>query len=193
MVKGTVSLQQNGSTGSIRKLIENLSKKKVLVGIPQENAGRPDGDTINNAELLYVQSHGVRSEEMRQEMTENTDKGMKYSKAHSLYIKEHGSPMLNIPPRPVLEPAIESQKDIIGKQLAAASTAAIEKNPQAMEEALNKAGMLAESAAKGWFDNPENGWPPNAESTIKKKGSDHPLIDTGEMRKSITYVVRDKE
>ena len=31
---------------------------------------------------------------------------------------------------------------------------------------------------------------PNAESTIKKKGSDKPLIDTGTMRQSVTYVVR---
>ncbi len=31
--------------------------------------------------------------------------------------------------------------------------------------------------------------PPNADSTIKAKGSDKPLIDTGQLRSSITYVV----
>lgn len=31
--------------------------------------------------------------------------------------------------------------------------------------------------------------PPNAESTIKKKGSNNPLIDTGAMRQSVTYSV----
>lgn len=31
--------------------------------------------------------------------------------------------------------------------------------------------------------------PPNAPSTVKKKGSDNPLIDTGAMRQSVTYKV----
>ena len=43
-----------------------------------------------------------------------------------------------------------------------------------------------------WFENPQNGWPPNSPRTIRRKGSDQPLVDTGEMRKAITYVVRDK-
>lgn len=34
--------------------------------------------------------------------------------------------------------------------------------------------------------------PPNAESTIKKKGSSTPLIDTGVLRSSVTYQVKDK-
>ena len=39
----------------------------------------------------------------------------------------------------------------------------------------------------------DNGWKPNAPSTIKAKGSDKPLIDTGELRKSIRgIVVEDK-
>ena len=31
--------------------------------------------------------------------------------------------------------------------------------------------------------------PPNALSTIKRKGSANPLIDTGELRRAITYKV----
>ena len=129
---------------------------------------------------------------MRQEMDKSISKGMKYSAAHSLYVKTHGSPMLNIPPRPVLEPSIEANKQVIAKQIAIASTAAMENNPHLMEEALNKAGMIATSAAQGWFENPANNWQQNAKSTIKKKGSNQPLVDTGEMRKAITYVLRDK-
>ncbi len=33
---------------------------------------------------------------------------------------------------------------------------------------------------------------PNAPSTIKKKGSSKPLIDTGRMRQSVNYVIRKK-
>jgi phage gpG-like protein len=35
--------------------------------------------------------------------------------------------------------------------------------------------------------------PPNAESTIKKKKSSHPLIDTGILRNSITYKFADRD
>ena len=35
-------------------------------------------------------------------------------------------------------------------------------------------------------------WVANAESTIKRKGSSKPLIDTGRLRQSITGVVREE-
>ena len=40
----------------------------------------------------------------------------------------------------------------------------------------------------------DGGFAPNAPSTIAaKKGSEQPLIDSGDMRKAVTYVIRDKE
>lgn len=187
-----VSLQKFNHLRELRKQLKALAKKEVLVGIPAENSTREHGGEINNAELLYIQSHGVRSASMRKEMQGNLDAGMKYSKAHELYLQSHGSPMYHVPPRPVLEPAIASQKEAIGKLISAASKSALEGKPAQCEANLNKAGMVAVSAARGWFENPANGWPPNTPYTIKKKGSSQPLIDTGEMRKAITYVVRDK-
>lgn len=187
-----VSLQKLNHLRELRKQLKALANKEVLVGIPAENSTREHGGEINNAELLYIQSHGVRSASMRKEMQDNLDSGIKYSKAHELYIHSHGSPMYHVPPRPVLEPAIASQKDAIGKLIGAASKSALEGKPAQCEANLNKAGMVAVSAARGWFENPANGWAPNAPYTIKKKGSSQPLIDTGEMRKAITYVVRDK-
>lgn len=193
MVKGKITLRKSG-TGfeAIRKSLELLTKKEVLVGIPEDEATRENGDTINNAELLYIHTHGIRTSEMRAEMQKNMDNGMKYSKAHSMYIREHGSPLFRVPPRPVLEPAIEDSKEIIAEELKQANISALDRNPAQAETHLNKAGMIAQSAAQNWFENPKNGWPPNAESTIKKKGSDVPLVDTNELRKSITYVLRDK-
>jgi hypothetical protein len=35
--------------------------------------------------------------------------------------------------------------------------------------------------------------PPNAPSTIKRKHSDNPLIDSGNMRQSVTYSVRKRK
>ena len=194
MVNGKVFLKQKGSgLAGICKELENLSKKEILVGIPEEEATRKNDDAINNAELLYIHTHGVRNKIMREEMQSNIEKGMKYSKAHSLYLKEHGSPLLNIPPRPVLEPAIENSKEIIAQQLKEVSVSALNMNISETEANLHKVGMLAQSAAQNWFENPKNNWVPNAKSTIKKKGSNIPLVDTNELRKSITYVLRDRK
>ena len=58
------------------------------------------------------------------------------------------------------------------------------------EEFAAKVGIIAESviqdafATSGWGK-----WAPNAPSTVKQKGSDKPLIDTGELRRSISSEV----
>lgn len=173
------------------KKLEELTHKEVLVGIPQEKASRPNGDDVNNAELLYLHTNGVRAPQMRAEMKENIDKGMLYSAAHSLYVQTHGSPAYAIPPRPVLQPAIKDSREAIGKQIAVAYRAAMQGDMAGADRGLELAGMVAANAARGWFENPKNKWPPNSARTIKAKGSNMPLIDTGEMRKSITYVIRD--
>jgi hypothetical protein len=73
--------------------------------------------------------------------------------------------------------------------------------------------MLGRNAAIRWFTNTANGWPPNSQRTIARKlarlrgkkrkealaqieaqngstaGLVTPLIDTGEMRRAITYIV----
>lgn len=111
-----------------------------------------------------------------------------YSAAYQMYLHSEGSPLWRIPPRPVLEPSIaENRKEIATAMKGAVEAAVTGGDPTPH---LNDAGMIAETRAKEWFDNPKNQWPPNAQSTIDSKGSDHPLIDTGSMRASITHVVQ---
>jgi hypothetical protein len=50
-------------------------------------------------------------------------------------------------------------------------------------------GQLAEGHVKQEITDLRT--PPNAESTIRAKGSDNPLIDTGALRQSIRYVIDD--
>lgn len=192
MVMGTVSVQKYSRRDALKRSLEALTRKEVYVGIPAENSSRPGDGSINNAELLYIHTHGVRRKAMRDEMDAMMDTGMPYSQAHKLYIREHGSPMLSIPPRPVLQPAIEDNKEYIGQLLAEAGKAILQGDAAAGGTKLHNAGDFAAAAAQGWFENPQNGWPPNSPRTIRRKGSDQPLVDTGEMRKAITYVVRDK-
>ncbi|GLG01828.1 hypothetical protein Alches_18690 [Alicyclobacillus hesperidum subsp. aegles] len=191
-------------TAEIKKSLQALAHSDVYVGIPEGDIG--DHPNITNAQLLYIQTHGVRTKEMREEMNDymgitadgmpimrdfnrfldNLD-SMPYSQAYDLFIHEHGSALWKIPPRPVLEPAIDHSKDVIADQLRQATLAAL--NGGDVQSQLRKAGEIGMQAARDWFVNPLNEWPANAPSTVKQKGSDRPLIDTGNLRQSITYVV----
>ncbi|WP_207953231.1 hypothetical protein [Paenibacillus agricola] len=174
-------------TPEVKRMLDDLAKTQVLVGIP-EGGGNERGAEITNAQLLYVHTHGARKKEMREEMNPQIESGEQtYSQAYQLYIQTHGSPLWQSPPRPVLEPAIEKNKEVIGKQLQKVATTVLD--GQDPDQELQKAGMLGQNIARAWFTDPANGWPANAESTIEAKGSDRPLIDQGEMRKAITYVV----
>lgn len=175
-------------TADIKKSLEDLAKKTVCIGIP-DSTEHADSK-ITNAQLLYIQTNGVRNNDMIKEMQHDVnEKG--YSTAYEMYVHEHGSPLFRVPPRPVLEPAMEykeNQEQII--ELMKDTVNVVLEGGNVQPE-LEKVGMQGQNIARDWFTNPANEWQENANSTIKKKGSDKPLIDTGEMRKSITYVVKD--
>lgn len=170
--------------------LKRLTKVGVLVGIPQERSSRPDKEdepsNINNAELLYIHTHGVRNSKMIREMASNMAGDSQYSAAYDLYVKSHGSPLMNVPPRPVIEPAIEVNIEPINDMMKEGIKAYLMSGSIA---GLKRTGMFAASASYNWFEDSRNNWAPNSPYTIRKKGSDKPLINTSEMRKSITYVV----
>lgn len=189
----SVNVNHTGHSGGFSGLvsrIEKLSKKRIMVGIPEKNTARQN-EKINNAQLLYILSHGVRKKGMRNEMQPNLDAGMKYSAAFQLYLMTHGSPLWHVPPRPVLEPAIEAHKDAIAQLFSAVVKAACKNDPVALRDAMINLGEAATGYCRDWFSDPRNGWAPNSPVTIARKGSARPMVDTGTMRKAITYVVRD--
>ena len=190
MVNCTVDTIFDGVPELLEALRE-LQSNEVMVGIPEAKSSRKK-EIIRNSELLYIHTHGIRRKSMRQEMQETMDNGSPYSEAYQLYIQEHGSPLWASPPRPVLEPAIEHRKDWIAEQLGKAAQSALDGDVKGVRDGLHKAGQVAENAAKDWFTNPANGWAPNSPETIKLKGSNKPLIDTDQLRKAITHVVRRK-
>lgn len=92
------------------------------------------------------------------------------------------------PSRPFLRQTVEKNEDKISamceraaKQLAAGGSA---------EQGLKQLGafgvsLVQETIVSGNFT-------PNAPATVKAKGSDKPLIDTGQMRQSVHYVIKGK-
>ena len=169
--------------GKLAKAMNFMMENEVYVGISDETTTREKGEPVTNAELLHIHSNGAKIKRKRK------------SSANDLYIFSNGSPIFEIPARPVIEPAIKDDKDNIAKYMDAAFSSALKGN---MDEALRKlkiAGTRAEKVCRLWFTNPKNGWAPNSpsvEARKKAKGSTDPkpLIDTGELRKSITYFVK---
>lgn len=196
MVTGTAALTTKGDPNILKKIMADIGKLEVYVGIPEETASREGenkNEEINNAELAYIHTHGVRAQEMRTDMQPNMDAGKPYSKAYEMYVQEHGSPLWHSPPRPIIEPAIEKNKEAIAGKLKPAMQSSLSGDAQGARDGLEKAGMFAANKVKAYFVDPENGWPENSPATEKAKGSSRPLIDTGALRQAITYVVRDKE
>ena len=210
MLKAKVTVKDQSN--QMFQSLADLTKAEVLVGIPEQYAGR--SGKITNAQLCYIHTHGVRSKNMRQEMAQamigpnglphtldydrlmdNLDKGMPYSQALSLYTKAHGKADWRIPPRPIIEPAIRDPQNakMLSDDLAKAAGLALDGNLSGAENALKRTGMDAQNLVRKFFTEPgKNHWLKNAPSTIMAKGSSMPLIDTSMLRRSITYVIRKK-
>lgn len=93
-----------------------------------------------------------------------------------------------IPPRPVLQPAVEKGAQQY-QRLAEVMIPKVLSGQMEMRMLLEQMGILAEGHVKQEITDLRT--PPNAASTIAAKGSDNPLIDTGAFRQSIRYVVDD--
>lgn len=195
MVKGMVTVASKGDPNILKKIMADIGKLDVYVGIPEEEASRKgdNNEEINNAELAYIHTHGVRAKSMREEMQPEMNAGKPYSKAYEMYIKSHGSPLWQSPPRPIIEPAIEKNKDAIAEKYKPAMQAALSGDKEKAIQDLEKTGIFAANKVKAFFTDPENGWAPNSPATKKAKGSGKPLIDTGALRQAITYVVGEKK
>lgn len=150
---------------AFNKKMQDLLKKNVYVGIPRSKDRREDSQ-VTNAELGYI--------------------------------NETGSPAQHIPPRPFLVPGVEDAKEKIVKTLGNVSLTTDRKTD--VDIALNKAGLIASQSVKRRITQSID-MEPLSPATIKaretrksrpRKGVMKPLIDTGQMLNSITYVVRDE-
>ena len=90
-----------------------------------------------------------------------------------------------IPARPWLDVGVEQGNkeylDVIEEGIA---------DGLSQDQILEQVGAIAAGYAQQYITDLDT--PPNAPSTVKKKGSNNPLIDTGAMRASVTYIVTNK-
>lgn len=103
-------------------------------------------------------------------------------------VNNFGSADGSIPARPVLQPAVEEGAPVY-RRLAEVMLPRVLSGDMEMRVLLEQMGSLAEGHVKQYMTDLRT--PPNAQSTVDKKGSDNPLIDTGALRQSIRYVIDD--
>lgn len=94
----------------------------------------------------------------------------------------------DIPARPFLRQTMEDHQDDI-KSFCGERVQDIAEGGTA-EDALKQLGVYGKGLVQAKIK--DGAWKPNAPSTIKKKKSDKPLIDTGRMRQSVNYVIKEK-
>ncbi|MDH0638199.1 hypothetical protein N5D52_14725 [Pseudomonas sp. GD03860] len=182
------------NVGKVLASIQRLVGQEVLVGIPATTTERSEGEPgqpINNAQLGYIH--------------------------------EYGSPKANIPARPFLEPGVEDQRESIGNHLQKAASSALKGDDGKLDAELNAAGLIAQAGARNritssnyeplspstirnrrknrntqsmrveeqkYLDMVANGASP---AQAQADAGIQPLINTGQLRNSITYVIRKKE
>lgn len=140
-----------------------LAELRVCVGIPDTGDDRKE-KTIGNAALLYIH--------------------------------ENGAPEVGIPARPTLKPGVQNAKAEINRRLGLAGQAALDGKPQSVRNQFAAAGTAGASAVKAMINS--NVQPPLAEATLaarkrRKIKRTNTLVDTGQMRNAVTYVVREKK
>lgn len=170
MIFGTAKTTNTDFTKTLLEGTKKVVNSQVYVGVSEEKAARRS-EGINNAALVFIHTNG--------------------------------SPLRKIPARPIIEPAIEAEdnKKHITEELGLAARAMLEGKVSEAHKYLDLAGQAAETAARDWFDDGRNGWPQDSDLTIERKTKKHSkesegfeaisqtLIDTGQMKKSITHIV----
>ena len=151
----------------------------------------------NQIKKMIAGFNYVVSTEVIVGITDETDVARENGLTNSqlLYLHENGVPSHNIPPRPVIKPALK-QDEVKGKMkslLRQGMVAAIVHGDlEKAEQCYEKAGMLGRDACKDYITSGDK-LAPNSPITIARKGSSTPLIDTASMLNSITYAVRRKK
>lgn len=102
-------------------------------------------------------------------------------------IWNHYGTSRGIPSRPFLLNAIRKNRR---KYLEGMRTSApkLLRGETSLQTVLSKLGILAQGDIQQEITDLRE--PPNAPSTVRQKGSSNPLIDTGQMRASVTWEVK---
>jgi hypothetical protein len=177
-----ITIARKSGTAALMKRVLGVTRMAAYVGVPAAS-------TSARSEQLLAMAGKTSSKKKQAKLRKAATEDV--TNAELLFIHTKGSPIRHIPARPVLEPAVAAQgnREPIARELAASVKASLEGDRALALKKMQRAAMAGQNAARSWFTDSRNGWKPNAKSTIERKGSSRPLIDTGALRASIIGVV----
>lgn len=180
----SITVARKSGAAAFAKRVAGLTKLAAYVGVPAS------GRDARTRQLLDMAGKAGKKKAAKLKQAATTD----VTNAELLFIHTNGSPARHIPARPVLQPAVEAEdnKKKISNEISASIKATLSGDKEVAEQKMLRAAIAGQSAAQKWFTDPRNNWAKNAPSTIKAKGSDRPLIDTGALRAAIKGVVREE-
>lgn len=177
-------------TNKLPKLLaafDALVQKDVLVGVPKEKTSRKD-DSVGNATIAYLM--------------------------------DNGSPANNVPARPFMRPGIKRAQSQIKNEFKIAANAVLTGNEGLVNASLNRAGLAAQNSIRSVIGEgiPPPLKPETIKNRARSRGAKSmrkgekeymkqiaegatpaeaqasvgitPLVNTGQLRNSITYVVK---
>ena len=192
--------------------VKRLTSQELLVGVPAENAHRDieGGDTsdASNAVIGYLQEfggvikHPGGTRFIRDAIV--TDKGGKNPRfvgtrfvpaSFNGETEVTAAHSITIPARPFLIPGVQAAAPQATAQLFRTGQAALAGDDAAVDRGFNAAGLICQNAVRARINS--NIQPALSATTIAKRRArgvtrTNTLIDTGQLRNSLTYVIRDK-
>ena len=165
----------------IKELIKlnKTARNTIKVGLPK---GSGDYD-FNAREAIRTGNQKTTGRKLN-----NTQKSITLVEIGT--INEFGSSDGRIPARSFLRSTVK-EKRAKYKALSAKIVEKVIDKPEDFLLLLGKLGQIAENDVKNKIRDLKE--PKNAPLTIKLKGSDNPLIDTGQLRQAIRFVIDDKK
>lgn len=183
----TMSVEMvSDSAREFEAALKEMQAQAVYAGFPESEKPRENEDgeesPITNAAIAYIQNTGI--------------------------------PEKNIPQREFMVSGIESKREKIADEMEGVGIAALDGKLDGIEQGLHRVGLTAQDAIKAKiFDGP---FEPLAESTLKaraRRGREgaqgeldrravgqeasgemfegaRPLVDTGQLKNAVTYVVK---
>lgn len=187
MAKSRIVIKKNPAAQNIAETLHLLASREVLVGFPSDTTERKAevGDEPTNAALGYIHDNGM--------------------------------PEQNIPARPFMEPGMKraiGKVEELAQRTARAALSGAPNSATMVEQGLHSMGLVAQAAIRGVIN--EGIAPPLANATLRaraakgRKGAKQelanraagkppgmslakPLVDTGQLRNAVNYVIRDRK
>ena len=107
----------------------------------------------------------------------------------NIYDKKTGAHTIIIPARPFFRAAIDTNRDKV-RDFQDRLSMDVMVGAMKPKQALESLGLFMEDKIKKSITTGK--WAPNAPRTIAEKGSSRPLIDSGQMRNSVTFTTHKK-